>query len=50
LSQEHSDDIFWSLIFYRLIEKEVQDAEARGAFKSVEDDGTDALENRVGRE
>jgi hypothetical protein len=50
LSQEHSDNIFWSLVFHRLIKKEVQDSKARGPFKSVENDGTNALENMVGRE
>jgi hypothetical protein len=34
-----------------MIEKEVDDSKAQGAFKLVEDDGSDALENpRLGRE
>lgn len=50
LSQQQSGDIFRSLVFYRMIENEVQNSEARGAFELIKDDGADALKTPAGRE
>jgi hypothetical protein len=49
LSEKHSGDVRWFLVFYRMIETEVQNSEARGTFELLEDDGTDALENPSGK-